>query len=141
VSDRGVQAALVLGAVAAAGLAALGLAWGGAAAQIYVGLQMPYVASGVLSGVALAGTCLGLLAVHLERRSQALDRLDLDRAVRVTAELADTLPRALARRAGSTLVVNGQTVHRASCRFVANRSLPRARSAAGFRACRICKPV
>lgn len=91
-TDRGVRAALVLVVVAACGFAIIGFAWSEVAARLYVPLQLPFLVSGVFSGVAITGTCLALLAVHLERRAAATDRLALDRAIATIAELAD-LPR------------------------------------------------
>lgn len=102
-TDRGVQAALVFAAIAAAGFAGLGIAWHGASATLGVYNQMPFVVSGGIGGIALAGTFLGLLAVHSERRAAATDRLWLEDAISSATEIAETLPAAVsAKRANPT---------------------------------------
>jgi hypothetical protein len=96
--DRGVQAGLVLVAGAAAGFAVLGLAWSGVAAKLFVSLQMPYVVSGAIGGIALAGTCLAVVAVHYERRTAAADRAELEDVLSIIGDIAEVLPGRLARR-------------------------------------------
>lgn len=97
-SDRGVQAAVVLVTVAAAGLACVGLAWSGLAATLLPQIQMPYMVSGAIGGIALAGTALAVLATHLERRSSAADRAQLEVIIRAATVITEDLPVALARR-------------------------------------------
>ena len=97
-ADRGIQAALVLVAVAAAGLIGLGVAWSGVAATLEAQFQMPYLISGAIGGVAVAGTALAILGTHLERRRSAGDRADTENLIRVAAEIADTLPAVLQER-------------------------------------------
>lgn len=112
-ADRGVRAALVLVAVAAAGLAGLGLAWRGAAATLGVWVQMPFVVSGAVGGVALAGCFLALLGVHLERRAAARERLVLESAIASAAETAETLLQLLEgrpRSAGAPRPAQGRPV-------------------------------
>lgn len=91
-ADRGIQASLVLVAIAAAGLVGLGLAWRGGAATLGVYTQMPFVVSGGIGGVALTGAFLGLLAVHRERRAAATERLWLEAAIATATEIAEKLP-------------------------------------------------
>lgn len=91
-TDRGVRAGIALALVALAGLALIALAWSGVAARIYVPIQLPFVISGAFAGIALAGTSLALLAVHLERRAAATDRLALEQGIRTLAEVADRPP-------------------------------------------------
>ena len=145
-TDRGVQASLVLCALAAGGFAGLGLAWRGAAATLGVYVQLPFVVSGAVGGVALAGACAGILAVHVERRAAAVDRLWMDAAIASAAEIADALPAHLAARrwAGEhpVLVRNGRTVHLSHCRFAAGKSLPLLHGwEPGLRRCEVCKPT
>ena len=142
--DRGVQAGLILVAAAAAGFAILGLAWSEVAAKLYVSLQMPYVVSGAVGGVAVAGASLAILAVHVERRLSAEERAGMDGVIGVIGDAVEVLPaRIAARRAGPALVRSGRTVHRPDCRMAAGRGLPRlARSdrPAGLSPCGICTP-
>lgn len=78
--DPRVSTAIVLAAVAVGGLALLSLGWRGAAATLYVPFQVPYVVSGGLLGLAVLGSGLVLLSVHLDRTEAAEER-------RSTAEL------------------------------------------------------
>lgn len=107
-SDRGVQAALVLLAVAAAGLAGLGLAWSGVAATLFPQLQMPFLVSGAIGGVALAGTAMAVLATHLERRSAATERAQLDAIIGTATYLTEDLQVALEARAGNATATRKQ---------------------------------
>lgn len=140
-SDRGVQAIVVLVAAAAGGFVALGLGWAGVAARLYVGLQLPFLVSGAFGGVAVAGCFLAIAGVQLERRQNAAERFDLDQAVRDVAALGELLPSLLARSVPSGLVVNRRTVHRADCRMAVGKGLPAWSGGSGdFKACRVCRP-
>lgn len=72
VSTTAVLAAAVLG-----GLALLGLGWRGAAATLLVPFQVPYLVSGAAVGLALAGSGLALLSVHIDRVEAAEERRQL----------------------------------------------------------------
>ncbi|HET6795187.1 MAG TPA: hypothetical protein VFH45_12120 [Acidimicrobiales bacterium] len=151
-SDRGVQALIVLVAIAAGGFVAVGLAWSGVAARLDVGLQLPFVVSGAFGGVAVTAAFLAIAGTQLERRHAATDRFHIDTAIRDVAYIADRLPAVIARRAPSTpaagprpaLVHNGRTIHTADCRMAAGRDLPPlepATAGGDLRACRICRPL
>lgn len=94
-TERWIQAALVFGGAALAGFAGLGLAWHGASSTLAVYVQMPFLVSGGIGGLALAGTFSGLLAVHGERRAGASDRLWLEEAIESATEIAESLPAAV----------------------------------------------
>ena len=94
-ADRGIQASMVFIAVAGAGMTGLGLAWSGVAATVGVYTQLPFLVSGAIGGVALAGASLGLLAVHSERRAAAADQLWLEEAIASASEIVETLPSTL----------------------------------------------
>jgi len=87
--DPGVRAALVLLALVVAGFVMLALAWHGAARTIYVPLQLPWLASGSLIGLALIGTGLGGWSVHLGRRADAAHRDEMETLIRDAAEFAE----------------------------------------------------
>lgn len=97
-ADKGLQAVMVLVAVAAAGLAGLGIAWDGVAATLFPQLQMPFIVSGGFGGIAIVGAALALLAVHLERRSAAGDRAQLETIISSAAVVAEELPTVLTRQ-------------------------------------------
>ena len=85
--DPFVVSAVVLGALVVAGLLGVAVAWKGAAASLVVAFQLPYVISGALGGLALAGFAAGLLLVQVRRRTEARRRADFDRVVRAAADL------------------------------------------------------
>ena len=76
---------LVLGALAGAGLVGIGVGWKGAAASLVVAVQLPYIVSGAIGGLALLGFSLGLLLVQARRRQEARRRAEMDRVVRAAA--------------------------------------------------------
>ena len=77
----------VLSVLAAAGLAGIISGWSGGAASLVVSVQLPYVVSGVIGGMALLGFSLGLLSVQARRRQEARRRAEFDRVVRAAADL------------------------------------------------------
>jgi hypothetical protein len=89
IEDPGLRAGAVLFGAALAGFVALGIGWAGLASKLLVPLQLPFLVSGAIGGVALTGASLGLLAIHLERRATAVERAALDGVVRDAAELAE----------------------------------------------------
>jgi hypothetical protein len=156
VADRGIQAIIVLVAVAASGFVAVGLAWSGVAARLDVGLQLPFVVSGAFGGVAVTAAFLAIAGTQVDRRHRATERFQTDAAVCDIAHIADRLPTVVARRArttraavtaapalGPALVHNGRTVHAADCRMAAGRDLPLLEpgDVGALRACRICRPL
>ena len=91
IRDPGLRAAATLFAAGLAGLAGLGLAWAGVAGKLSVPMQLPFVVSGGVGGVALTGAAWGLLAIQLERRAAASERAALEAVVRDAAEFAERL--------------------------------------------------
>jgi TRAP-type C4-dicarboxylate transport system permease small subunit len=87
--DPRVSTSLVFGAAVVAGLILLWQGWRGVAATLFVPFQTPYLVSGAVAGVAVAGTGLALLRVHLDRVEAAEER-------RRTAELQREVLRLLA---------------------------------------------
>lgn len=146
-SDRGVQSALVLIAVAALGFIGLGLTWTGAAGTLQVWKQTAFLVSGGFGGLALVGACLCLAAVHGERRGAATDRLWLESAIETAVDMAETLPATLqaarsVRPPKVGLVSNGRTLHRIGCRMASGKDLTPVvpGQGEGLRPCRICQP-
>lgn len=84
---------LALAGVVGAGLALLVLGWSGAAATLLVPFQVPYLVSGTVLGLAVVGTGLSLLAVHLERVEAAEERRQLADLQRQTLRLLATASR------------------------------------------------
>ena len=72
--DPRVTTTLVLAAVVLTGFGLLVLGYRGAAALLFVPFQVPYLVSGAVAGLALVGTGLALLIVHLDRTEAAEER-------------------------------------------------------------------
>lgn len=75
--DPRVSTTLVFAVLAVAGFALVGLAWRGAAATLFVVLQLPWVVSGAFGGIALLGLALAGLMTHLDRTEAAAERAAL----------------------------------------------------------------
>ena len=87
--DPGIQAVLVLAGLAVAAFVMFGLAWRGGARTPYVPLQMPWLVSGGMAGLALLGMAVGAWSIHLGRRQDALHRAATEDLVREAVELAE----------------------------------------------------
>lgn len=85
--DRRTSTTLILGVVGAVGAIMLLLAQIGTTDFKYVPAQLPYLASGTLLGLALVGTALRLISVHLERVEAADERQQLEDIQRLALEV------------------------------------------------------
>ena len=54
-------------------------------------LQLPWLLSGSIAGLALLGLALGATSIHLSRRDDAADRAAYEEFTRGVAELAEDL--------------------------------------------------
>jgi hypothetical protein len=91
--DAGVRAIVVLAAVVVAGFVLFAIAWHGAAATVFVPLQLPWLVSGGLAGLAVIGMAGGGLSIHLGRRQDAAHRDAVETLVRDAIELCEQLRR------------------------------------------------
>jgi hypothetical protein len=87
--DPGVQAFGILAALLVGGFVMFGIAWHGGARTPYVPLQLPWLVSGSLFGLALIGMALGGWSIHLARRQDAVHRDSVETVVRDVVELAE----------------------------------------------------
>jgi len=78
---------VVLLLLAAAGLAGIAIGWSGAAGSLVVSVQLPYIVSGMIGGVALLGFSLGLLIIQARRHREAQRRAGFDRVVLAAADV------------------------------------------------------
>lgn len=69
-----VSTALALAFVVVVGLTLMVTAYRDAAPFLVVPYQVPYLVSGSIAGIAIVGSALALMAVHLERIEAAEDR-------------------------------------------------------------------
>lgn len=95
--DPRVSTTLVLATLAVGGFVGIALGWRGAAATLFVVLQLPWVVSGAFAGVALLGAALALLMTHLDRSEAAAERAAL---VELQRDALRALSAASARAAG-----------------------------------------
>jgi len=72
--DPRLSTSLVLASAVVGGLLLLAQGWRGVAATLVVSLQLPYLVSGAVAGVAVLGAALGLLRIHLDRVEAAEER-------------------------------------------------------------------
>jgi hypothetical protein len=89
--DPGIRAGLVLLGVVVTGFALFPVAWRGVARTSYVPLQLPWLLSAGVVGLALIGGALGALTIHVGRRADAVHRAAVDDVVRTALELVDEL--------------------------------------------------
>ena len=75
--DPRVSTTLTLAAIVVGGFFLLMLAWRGAAATLFVVLQLPWVVSGAFAGMAVIGAGLAFLVTHLNRAEAAAERAEL----------------------------------------------------------------
>jgi hypothetical protein len=89
--DPSNQSIVVLASIAAVGCVMWGLAWRGVARTVYVPLQLPWLLSGGIAGLALLGLALAGWSIHLGRRQDAIHRAAVEDLVRTGATLAEEL--------------------------------------------------
>ena len=82
---------VVLTALVVAGLVGIGVAWRGLAASLIVAIQLPYLVSGAMGGIALIGFALALISIQATRRNEAVERAEMARFGRAAAELLGAL--------------------------------------------------
>jgi hypothetical protein len=88
-ADPAIQAIAVLSLLVAAGFVVIALAWRGAARTPYVPIEVPWLISGGVAGLAMIGMGLGALSIHLSRRQAAEQRAALDELIRTATELME----------------------------------------------------
>jgi hypothetical protein len=85
--DPWVSTVLVLAAAVLVGAGLIAIGYRGAALELLVPYQLPYLVSGAFAGVALIGVSCVLLAVHLGRVEAAEERRDLQELQREALKL------------------------------------------------------
>jgi hypothetical protein len=132
-------------ALAAVGLLAIGVGWNGAAGQLSILGQVPYVISGGLLGMALVVLGAAMLVVQNSREDRASLEAKLDLLAEAVLEAGG---RARPNAPGdlSGLVVAGTaSYHGPGCRLVDGREettylTPGEAVGRGLKACRVCQP-
>lgn len=132
-------------ALIAGGVAAIVLGYLGVAGTLHVGLQLPYLVSGGLLGLALVVLGAGFLLLHaLNRQARLLRRL----LERIPAAGGNGGVSSGNGEAGDDVVVavpGGRSYHRPACMLVAGKDPERLEQAAaaarGLEPCRLCDPA
>lgn len=130
-------------ALAGIGLLAIGVGWNGAAGQLSILGQVPYVISGGLIGVSLVILGAAMLVVQNAREDRAMLEAKLDLIAEAVLEAG---ARADAPRDLSGLVVAGTaSYHVPGCRLVDGREettylTPAEAAGRGLKGCRVCQP-
>lgn len=135
-------------AAAILGVLALVIAWIGAADEVFVSRQIPYLISGGLGGLGLIVLGGVLLSTHdLYRYAERLDRMErkVDDIHRVLVEAWDLAPVGGEAAAAELVALpRGTTYHRQGCAAVQGRdAAPIDVSSAvssGLVACKLCSP-
>ena len=98
--DPRVSTSLVFSGLVLVGLALIGQGYRGLAATLDVAIQVPFLISGAFVGIALLGTGLALLIVHLDRTESALERQRVAEVQRGVLALLSVAPQARERIRG-----------------------------------------
>jgi hypothetical protein len=139
----GGRAALVL---AGLGLLAIGLGANGAASQLFIQAQIPYLVSGGMIGLALVVLGAAMLVVQNAREDRALLEAKLDLLAEAVLEAGGGRVKPSAPGDLSGLVVAGTaSYHVPGCRLVDGREnteylTPVEAASRGLKACRVCQP-
>lgn len=96
--DPRVSTTIVLAALVLGGFALLAQGYRGAAATLFVPYQVPFLVSGAIAGIALLGSGLALLSIHLERTEAAQERREVAALQRDVLRLLARAPEARRRR-------------------------------------------
>lgn len=129
------------------GLLAIGLSWNGAASQLDVRAQFPYLLSGGLLGLGVIVWGAALLVVQNARADRAALEAKLEELVDLMAQTGGVLGASPAPRDLTGLVVAGAaSYHTPECRLVEGRDslaylTPEEAADRSLAPCRICKPV
>jgi hypothetical protein len=132
--------------LAGIGLLAIGIGWNGAAGQLTMLGQVPYIISGGLIGIALVILGAAMLVVQNAREDRAMLEAKLDLLTEAVLESAGTKVRADAPGDLSGLVVAGTaSYHVPGCRLVDGREetsylTPAEAADRGLKPCRVCQP-
>ena len=139
----GGKAGIVL---AGLGLLAIAIGWNGAAGQLSILAQIPYLVSGGMLGLALVVLGAAMLVVQGAREDRALLEAKLDLLAEAFLEGQGRAARADAPRDLSGLVVAGSaSYHVPGCRLVDGREettylTPEEARSNRLKACRVCQP-
>ncbi|HWG95067.1 MAG TPA: hypothetical protein VNU66_12665 [Mycobacteriales bacterium] len=132
-------------ALAGIGLLAIGIGWNGAAGQLSLLGQLPYLISGGLIGLALVTLGAAMLVVQNAREDRALLEAKLDLLVEALADSGRTVKADAPGDVSGLVVAGTASYHVPGCRLVDGREetsylTPAEAAGKGLKACRVCQP-
>jgi hypothetical protein len=138
----GGKAGIVLAAV---GMLLIGLAWNGAAGQLSILAQVPYILSGGLLGMAFVILGAAMLVVQSNREDRALLEAKLDLLAEAYLEGSGRAKAAAPRDVSGLVVAGRASYHKTGCRLVDGREetnylTPAEAAGRGLKPCRVCQP-
>jgi hypothetical protein len=148
-NQRGIQlgkfggkAGLLLAAI---GLVAIGVGWNGAAGQLTLLGQIPYILSGGLIGVSLVILGAAMLVVQGAREDRARLEAKLDELTDAVLASGGTARAAAPQDASGLVIAGTASYHVPGCRLVDGREetsylTPAEAQAADLKPCRVCQP-
>jgi hypothetical protein len=116
--DRGSRTSAVLALAVLAGAVGVIAAWDHVHDQRYAAVQTPYLVSGAIGGLALAGTAAAILAIHHGRRLAAGRRAAFEELAMAT----ESLMRGLVEHAADTHVARAKAARSKATRSRGRRS-------------------
>ncbi|HWH27987.1 MAG TPA: hypothetical protein VNU26_03320 [Mycobacteriales bacterium] len=138
----GGKAGLVL---AGLGLLAIGIGWNGAAGQLALLGQMPYLISGGLLGLALVILGAAMLIVQSAREDRAMLEAKLDLLAEAVLEAGGRVRPDAPGDVSGLVVAGTASYHVPGCRLVDGREettylTPQEAVGRGLKPCRVCQP-
>jgi hypothetical protein len=132
-------------ALAGIGLLAIGIGWNGAAGQLTILGQVPYVISGGLIGLSLVVLGAAMLVVQNAREDRAMLEAKLDRLIESIADATGTQPAGTPGDVSGLVVAGTASYHVPGCRLVDGREAtayltPAEAVERSLKPCRVCQP-
>jgi hypothetical protein len=127
------------------GLLLIGVGWNGAAGQLSVLAQLPYLVSGGLLGLALVVLGAAVLVLQSAREDRAMLEAKLDLLAEAVLESGGRARPDAPRDVSGLVVAGTASYHAPTCRLVEGRDeatylTPAEALSRGLKPCRVCRP-
>jgi hypothetical protein len=131
--------------LAGIGLLAIGIGWNGAAGQLSMLGQIPYVISGGLIGISLVILGAAMLVVQNAREDRAMLEAKLDLLAEAVLEAGGRVKNDAPGDLSGLVVAGTASYHVPGCRLVDGREetsylTPVEAAGTGLKPCRVCQP-
>ena len=132
-------------ALAAIGLLAIGIGWNGAAGQLSILGQVPFILSGGLIGISFVVLGAAMLIVQSAREDRAMLEAKLDLLTEAVLEAGGRRSPDAPQDLSGLVVAGTASFHSPGCRLVDGREettylTPVEAMGRGLKACRVCQP-